>query len=51
MMKIYEFGLIFHFSLNFVPKVQINNVPELVKLMACRMVGAKPLYEQILEHC
>ena len=35
-------------SLKFVPKVQINNIPSLVQIMAWRLSGAKPLSEPIL---
>ena len=35
-------------SLKFVPKVQINNVPALVWIMACHQTGDKPLSEPIL---
>ena len=37
--------------LKFVPKVRINNIPALVQVMACRLVGAKPLPEPMLEYC
>ena len=35
-------------SLKFVPKGLINNIPELVQIMACRRPGDKPLSEPIL---
>ena len=35
-------------SLKFVPKGQIDNIPELVQAMAWRRSGDKPLPEQIL---
>ena len=35
-------------SLNFVPKVWINNIPALVQIMAWRRPGGKPLYEPIM---
>ena len=35
-------------SLKFVPKGPINNNPALVLIMACRLVGAKPLSEPML---
>ena len=35
-------------SLNFVPKGQINNIPALVKIMAWRRIGDKPLSEPML---
>ena len=34
--------------LKFVPIGPINNIPALVQIMACRLVGAKPLSEPIL---
>ena len=33
-------------SQKFVAKVQINNIPTLIQIMACRLFGAKPLSEQ-----
>ena len=42
--KMYKLRL--RFSLNFVPKVRINNIPALVQIMACRRPGDKPLYDQ-----
>ena len=42
-MKIYEFR--FKFSLKFVPMGPINNIPALVKIMAWRRQGDKPLSE------
>ena len=35
-------------SLKFVFKSPINNIPELVQTMACRLVGAKPLSEPMM---
>ena len=35
-------------SLKFVPKGQINNIPALVKIMAWRRIGDKPLSEPML---
>ena len=35
-------------SLKFVPKGIINNIPALVQIMACRLVGAKPLSEPMM---
>ena len=35
-------------SLKFVPKVRIINISALVQIMACRLVGAKPLSEPIM---
>ena len=35
-------------SLKFVPKVQINNIPALVQIMAWRQTGDKPLFEPML---
>ena len=35
-------------SLKFVPKGSINNIPALVKIMACRRDGAKPLSEPMM---
>ena len=34
--------------LKFVPMGQINNIPALVQIMACRLVGAKPLSEPMV---
>ena len=45
-MKIYEFRL--KFSLKFVLKVRINNIPALVQIMARRRSGDKPLSRPIL---
>ena len=36
------------FSLKFVPKVRINNIPSLVQIMAWRRPGDKPLSEPML---
>ena len=36
------------FSLKFVPKVQINNIPALVQIMAWRRPGDKPLSEPMM---
>ena len=33
---------------NFVPKVQINNIPALAKIMAWRRQGDKPLSEPVM---
>ena len=38
----------FKFSPNFVPKVQINNIPALVQIMDWRRVGDKPLSEPMM---
>ena len=35
-------------SLNFVPRVPINNIPALVQIMACRWPGDKPLSEPMM---
>ena len=35
-------------SLKFVPKGPINNIPALAQIMACRLTGAKPLYEPMM---
>ena len=35
-------------SLNFVPKVWINNIPALVQIMAWHRPGNKPLSEQMM---
>ena len=35
-------------SLKFVPRVLTDNIPALVQIMACRLVGAKPLSEAML---
>ena len=35
-------------SLKFIPKGQINNIPSLIQIMACRLVGAKPLSEPMM---
>ena len=35
-------------SLKFVPKVQINNIPALVQIMAWRRPGDKPLFETMM---
>ena len=37
-------------SLKFVPKALINNIPALLQIMACRLVGTKPLSKQPLAH-
>ena len=37
-------------SLKFVPNDPINNIPALFQIMACRLVGAKPLSETMLEY-
>ena len=36
--------------LNFVPKIPIDNKPALIQIMACRLLGAKPLSESILAY-
>ena len=36
------------FSLKFVPKGPINNIPALVQIMACRRPGDKPLSEPVM---
>ena len=38
----------FKFSLKFVPKVRMNNIPALVQLMACCRSGDKPLSEPVM---
>ena len=38
----------FKISLKFVPKVQIDNIPALVQIMAWRRSGDKPLYEPMM---
>ena len=45
-MKMYEFW--FKISLKFVLKGSINNIAALVQIMACRLVGAKPISEPML---
>ena len=35
-------------SLEFVPKVQINNIPALIQIMAWRRIGDKPLSESMM---
>ena len=47
--KIYQFSL--QISLKFVPKVRTDNIAALIQIMACRVVGAKPLSEPMLEFC
>ena len=37
-----------NFSLTFVPKVRINNIPALVQMMAWRRPGDKPSYEPMM---
>ena len=37
-------------SPEFVPKVQIDNIPALVQIMAWRRPGDKPLYEPMCLH-
>ena len=37
-------------SLKFVPKGPFNNIPALVQIMACRLVGAKPLSEPMVQN-
>ena len=46
-MKMLWFQLKFH-SIKFVPKVPINNISALVQIMACRLVGDKPLSEPMM---
>ena len=36
------------FSLKFVPKVRINNIPALVQIMARHLPGGKPLSEPMM---
>ena len=38
-------------SLKFVPNGTINNMPELVQIMVCRLIGTKPLSEPLLAYC
>ena len=38
------------FSLKFVPKGPINNIPALVQIMAWRRPGGKPLSEPMMEN-
>ena len=45
-MKIYQFRLRFHW--NFFLRVQINNIPALVQIMAWRRRGNKPLSEPVM---
>ena len=40
--------ILFKISLTFVPKVQINNIPSLVQIMAWRRPGAKTLSEPMM---
>ena len=44
--KMLEFRLRFHWS--FVPKVQINNIPAMVQIMAWRRPGDKPLSKPMM---
>ena len=41
-------GILPRFSLKFVPKVRINNIPPLVQIMAWRRPGDKPLSEPMM---
>ena len=41
-------GVLIKMSLKFVPKVQINNIPALVQIMAWRRPGANPLSEPMM---
>ena len=43
-----KFCILIRISLKFVPKGPINNIPALVQIMACRLIGAKPLFEPML---
>ena len=45
-MKMFELRL--KISLKFVPEDQINKIPSLVQIMACRLDGAKPLSEPMM---
>ena len=47
-MKMYKFLLRFHWSLFLVPKGTINNIPALVRIMAWRRPGDKPLSEPMM---
>ena len=40
--------ILIKFSLKFVPKGPINNIPALVQMMACRRSGDKPLSETVV---
>ena len=40
--------IIIKISLKFVPKGPINNIPELVQIMAWRQLGDKPLSEPVV---
>ena len=41
-------SIVIYISLKFVPKSQINNIPALVEIMACRQPGDKPLSEPMM---
>ena len=43
-----KFCILINISLKFVPKGPINNIPALVRVMAWRCVGDKPLSEPML---
>ena len=45
-MKMFEFRLKFHWS--FFPRVQLNNIPAMVQIMAWRRPDDKPLYEPMM---
>ena len=40
--------ILIHISLNFVPKVPVNNIPALVQIMGWRRLGDKPLSEPMM---
>ena len=44
----WKFCILIRTSLKFVPNGPINNIPALVQIMACCLIGAKPLSEPIL---
>ena len=43
-----KFCILKQLTLKFAPKAQINNIPELVQVMAWRQSGDKPLSEPML---
>ena len=43
-----KFCILIRISLKFVPKGPINNIPTLVPIMACCLIGDKPLSEPML---
>ena len=43
-----KFCILIRISLKFVPNGEIDNKPALVQVMACRLLGAKPLPEPML---